>query len=229
MPDATVHHVAGTEQVKSGLRLRDAHVGEDGQRSIVDDFAAFNQTIVSIAGVGIHGHIADEGDAFAKTRLPLLGGMEVEVVGACAKTRRTVLVLFRNRRKGDEAVHAQRQQLLDFTLAFIGAQSGVVGQVRDGFAAIFARQQKQGMHELVGPHEWLADERAKGGGAAIAAGALEHGCRTAFGQRWFAGLTPHKPAMPTQRLGRRVTFSSVPVECLSLCIRSSGTESDCLG
>ena len=58
--NTSVHHVGRTNAVKSRFRLDDRHVGQDGEREVVDDLAFLDDTVVAIRTVRIHRHVAHQ-------------------------------------------------------------------------------------------------------------------------------------------------------------------------
>ena len=101
-PDAPVHHVARAEVVETGLRLRDGHIGQDGQGLVVEDARALHEAVVSVGGVGVHRDVGHEDRS--RGIAPSTGARrcEVEVGVGLGVSGVLVLVLLGHGGEGDE-------------------------------------------------------------------------------------------------------------------------------
>ena len=64
-PDASIHHVGGGDDVAAGLSLDDGLPAQDFDGLVIDNISVAEQTIVSVAGVGIQRHVAHHADPVA--------------------------------------------------------------------------------------------------------------------------------------------------------------------
>ena len=61
-PDAAVHHVGGRDHIGAGFGLDERLEDQLLDSGVVDDLIALEQPVMSVAGVGIEGHVGDDAE-----------------------------------------------------------------------------------------------------------------------------------------------------------------------
>ena len=175
---ASVHHVRRRDDVRARFRLCHSHRGEDLDRHVVhDDALVVDIAVVSIAGVGIHRDIRDDGDLRNRI-LDRAHGLLEEAVGVRRFRGALVLDAVGQRREKRHGRNAELRRLLRLLDDQVAAQPEAIGHRldRDALPATFAYEERQ--DEVRRRDRGLADEVADRRGAAVATGAngqVHHG------------------------------------------------------
>ena len=161
--DAAVHHVAGRDDVGSGLGQADSGAGEQFERGIVVDFESIaaldDDAAVTVAGVLAEADVSDKdkffgGRGLAKSAQALLDDAAV-TPGAGA-----LLVLGFRQAEQQQAADAEARGFFSFFDRFVDGEVEDAGHGTDCLANAFAGTDKERVDEVAGLENGFAHQGA---------------------------------------------------------------------